>query len=97
MARVLQYLTAFKLKFAQVGHLFARYSGTQPLFSDRVFVLLPGKAHFTRMNFKEFCQRVSNKTGIAAVFQNTHQHMLAFAVRGKAEILNHQEVFRTGF
>lgn len=97
MARVLQNLATLELKFAQVGHLFARHSGAQPLFSHRVFVLLPGKAHFTRMNFKEFCQRVSNKTGIAAVFQNSHQHMLAFAIGGKAEIFHHQKVLRTGF
>ena len=97
MARVLQYLTAFKLEFAQVGHLFARHSGAQPLFSHRMFVFLPGKAHFARMNFKEFGQRVSDKTGIAAVFQNTHQHMFAFAIGRKAEILNHYKVFRIGF
>jgi hypothetical protein len=96
MARVLQYLTAFKLKFAQVGHLFARHSGAQPLFSDGVFVLLPGKAHFTRMNFKEFCQRVATKRVLQPFFR-IRTSTCSPSPSGAKPILNHHEVFRIGF
>lgn len=49
------------------------------------------------MDLKEFRQRVGDKARIAAVFQDPHQHVFAFAVRGKAQIFHHQKIFRIGF
>jgi hypothetical protein len=48
-----------------------------------VFVFLPGETHFAGVNFQEFRQRVGYKPGVAAVFQNAYQNVLAFAVRLK--------------
>ena len=97
MASIFQYLAALELKFAQVRHLFAGHPGAQPLLGDRVLILLPGEAHFTGVDLKEFRQRVGDKARIAAVFQDPHQHVFAFAVRGKAQIFHHQKIFRIGF
>ena len=97
MPRVLQHLATFQLKLAQIGHLFARKPGTQPLFGHGMFIFLPGKTHFTRMDFKELSQRISHKPRIAVRFQNPYQQMLAFAIRRKAKIFDHHEIFRVGF
>jgi hypothetical protein len=80
MAGIFQHFTAFRLKRAQVRHLFARHAGAQPLLRHRVFIFLPGKADFTGVYFKELRQRVGNKARIAAVFQNSHQNMFTFTV-----------------
>jgi hypothetical protein len=97
MASIFQHFAAFQLKRAQVRHLFARHAGAQPLLRHGVFIFLSGKAHFAGVYFKEFRQRVGNKAGIAAVFQNSHQNMFTFTVRFEAQILDHHEIFRIGF
>ncbi|MNL75309.1 hypothetical protein D3C87_2010920 [compost metagenome] len=62
-----------------------------------MFIFLPGKAHFTGVNFEEFCQRIGDETGIAAVFQDSNQNVFAFAIRLETEIFHHHEIFRVGF
>jgi len=62
-----------------------------------VFIFLSGEAHFAGMNFEEFCQRIRHKTGVTADFLDTHQNVLALAIRLKAEIFHHHKIFRIGF
>lgn len=62
-----------------------------------MLILLTGKAHLAGVNVEEFCQRVRHEAGVAAVFQNAHQDVLAFAVRLKTQIFHYHEIFRVGF
>jgi hypothetical protein len=83
MPRVFQHLATFQLKLAQVRHLFARKPGAQPLLGHGMFIFLPGKTHFTRMDFKELSQRIATNRVLQSVFRIRTQ-MLAFAIRRKA-------------
>ncbi len=97
MASIFQYPAALELKFAQVRHLFAGHPGAQPLLGDRALIPFARRSSLHGRGSKEFRQRVGDKARIAAVFQDPHQHVFAFAVRGKAQIFHHQKIFRIGF
>ncbi|MNE84256.1 hypothetical protein D3C80_1811410 [compost metagenome] len=62
-----------------------------------MFIFLTGKTHFAGVDFKEFRERVGDKTGVTAIFQNTHEDVFTLTVRLKTQIFNHHEIFRIGF
>ncbi|MOA25406.1 hypothetical protein D3C78_1461290 [compost metagenome] len=83
MASIFQHFTAFELKLTQIRHRVARNTGAKPLFRYGMFVFLTGKTHFAGVDFKKFRERIGDKTGITAIFQNTHEDVFTLAVRLK--------------
>ncbi|MNE07065.1 hypothetical protein D3C80_996710 [compost metagenome] len=48
------------------------------------------------MNTGKARQIIGDELGVTTVFADVHQHVFAFAIRLKAQIFHHHEIFRVG-
>ena len=97
VAGIREHLAAFQRKPGEIRRVLARHMQAEPLFGHRVAILQAGIADGTGVNTGEARQIVGHELGIAAVFADVHQHVLAFTVRCKTQIFHHHEIFRIGF
>ncbi|MNE32196.1 hypothetical protein D3C80_1257940 [compost metagenome] len=69
----------------------------EPLFGHRMAIFQTRVTDRTGMNPGKARQIIGDKLSVTAVLADVHQHMFAFAVRLKAQVFHHHEIFRVGF